>query len=147
MNGSSGEAVTEENIVEVRERLQGEIDQWQALRPRYAGQLLETQVVLDKADRTIERIDHPRVSFIPTLRYGKPDARLANWTLLPPAQARQLVVDLDRQQPAFAPHRTQSIHELIRDRVAAAARGLHLLDARFPAPPQADDEEPSGPRP
>lgn len=126
-------------MVLLKEQLQGEITAWQQVGRRYDGQLLETQVVLDRSGRTIERIDHPRVSFIPTLRYGKPDAELANWTLLAPAKAQQLVADLDRHQPAFHPHRAQDIRELVRDRIAAAERGLRLLESQAPEPDGEDE--------
>lgn len=141
-----GCGVDEEDVRVLRERLQDEISNWQQLCQRYGGQLLERQLVLDNNGRAIERIDHPRVSYIPTLRYGKPDAAQLNWTLLAPAKARQLVGDLDRQHPAFAPHRVQDILELIRDRICAAEQGLRFLAERFPSPDQEDDG-PVGMRP
>lgn len=138
--------VDEDDVQVLRDQLQGEIALWQQMRRRYDGQLLETQVVLDNSERTIERIDHPRVSFIPTLRYGRPDAALANWTLLVPAKAQQLVGDLDRQHPAFAPHRAQDIRDLVKDRIAAAERGLRILEEQYPAPDADDDTGPDGMR-
>lgn len=128
-------------------RLVGEREAWRQARGRYAGQLLETMVVLDSSGRAIERIDHPRVSFIPTLRYGKPDPGLANWTLLAPLQARSLVVDLDQQHPAFAPHRTVEIQALIAERLAAADQGLLLLEQFIPGPEDDGDAPEGGPRP
>lgn len=131
----------------LKEKLQAEIDQWQQVRRRYEGSLLETQAVMDHKERVIERIDHPRVSFIPTLRYGKPDPARGNWTLLTPEKAQQLASELDRLHAAFAPHRAQDIRELARDRIAAAERGLRVLEAQTPAVEEPADPMPEGPRP
>lgn len=130
----------QESVKALRERLEVELTGWQRLRRHYTGQLSETHVVLDKGERTIERVDHPRVPHIPTLRYGRPDPGAVNWTLLRPAQATQLVADLDRHQPAFAPHRAQDIRGLIQDRIAAAARGLEILQMRGPEGRDEEDE-------
>lgn len=138
--------VEQESLGELNDLLQTQINDWQQLRKRYDGQLLETHVVLDRGERAIERVDHPRVPFIPTLRYGQPIPEKANWTLLAPAQAAQLVSELDRQQPAFGPHRAQDIRELIRDRIAAAERGLRILDERLRTE-ASDEEESDRPRP
>ena len=137
----------EGQLEQLRGQLHEERQAWQSLRHRYTGQLLESWVVLDHSERTIQRVDHPRVSFIPTLRYGKPDASLVNWTLLAPAQAQQLVADLDRQHPAYSPHQALDVREMIAGRIAAAEQGLRWLTLSGLRGDEGEDEPAACPRP
>jgi len=108
--------------------LAGRLARWQSLAEGYANpEYADAYVLFDVSERVVLRIDQPRVVNLPKLRYESPDPFKKNWTVLTAQSAAAAISALNAQAPAFAPHRSLHVRELVREQSLAASQGLELL--------------------
>ncbi|OWQ61308.1 hypothetical protein [Stenotrophomonas maltophilia] len=113
-------------------RIGREIQAWERLRDRFANTLPGTGfLILDAAERVIERVDRPRVVGVPTLQYQPPDVERQNWSLFDRDIAYAGAAELDRVQVTFAPHSVSHIRDFIEGRLGASREKERLLNAEY----------------